>query len=118
MSVTYKEYIQYPVASTHNKDIIASSSLANSVGFCFRHKEDFSPEQVRTLEEMFRQNLPHNKTELTLQEFKKIMPSKNVSYLQITLFIYANLAIQVITSCVLLVTRCISQTLDGLVAFR
>jgi hypothetical protein len=34
---------------------------------------------VKTLEEMFKQNLPHNKTELTLQEFKKIMPSKNVS---------------------------------------
>jgi hypothetical protein len=47
--------------------------------FFFRHKEDFSPEQVKTLEEMFKQNLPHNKTELTLQEFKKIMPSKNVS---------------------------------------
>jgi hypothetical protein len=58
--------------------LISALNLPMSKLF-FRHKEDFSPEQVKTLEEMFKQNLPHNKTELTLQEFKKIMPSKNVS---------------------------------------
>jgi hypothetical protein len=38
---------------------------------------------------MFKQNLPHNKTELTLQEFKKIMPSKNVRHLQQIVLLWA-----------------------------
>ena len=39
---------------------------------------DLTEEQVKSLEEVFEQNLPPNKQSLTLKEFKKIMPSKNV----------------------------------------
>ena len=42
---------------------------------------DLTEEQVKSLEEVFRQNLPPNKESLTLKEFKKIMPSKNVRIL-------------------------------------
>ena len=39
---------------------------------------DFTEDQVKNLEEVFRLNLPPNKESLTLTEFKKLMPSKNV----------------------------------------
>ena len=39
---------------------------------------DLTEEQVKSLEEVFQLNLPPNKESLTLKEFKKIMPSKNV----------------------------------------
>jgi hypothetical protein len=39
---------------------------------------DLTEEQVKSIEEVFQQNLPPNKDSLTLKEFKKIMPSKNV----------------------------------------
>ena len=39
---------------------------------------DFTEEQVKNLEDVFRQNLPPDKDSLTLTEFKKLMPSKNV----------------------------------------
>ena len=39
---------------------------------------DLTEEQVQTLEDVFRQNLPPNQNTLTLKEFKKFMPSKNV----------------------------------------
>ena len=46
---------------------------------------DLTEEQVKSLEEVFRQNLPPNKESLTLKEFKKIMPSKNVRIFSIIL---------------------------------
>ena len=39
---------------------------------------NLTEEQVQILEDVFRQNLPPNQNTLTLKEFKKIMPSKNV----------------------------------------
>ena len=39
---------------------------------------DFTEEQVKNLEDVFRQNLPPDKDSLTLTEFKKLKPSKNV----------------------------------------
>ena len=47
-----------------------------------RHTDDFSPEQIRRLEEIFHQNLPPNKNFLTLHEFKNIMPSKNAFFVE------------------------------------
>lgn len=47
-----------------------------------RHTDDFSPEQIQRLEDIFRQHLPANKTTLTLEEFKKIMPSKNSFFVE------------------------------------
>ena len=41
---------------------------------------DLTEDQVKHLEDVFRQNLPANKECLTLTEFKKLMPSKNVSF--------------------------------------
>ena len=45
---------------------------------CFRDTMDLTEEQVQILEDVFRQNLPPNQNTLTLKEFKKFMPSKNV----------------------------------------
>ena len=39
---------------------------------------DLTEEQVQNLEDVFRQNLPPDQNTLTLKEFKKFMPSKNV----------------------------------------
>ncbi len=47
-----------------------------------RHTDDFSPERIRQLEEIFKQHLPPNKTFLTLTEFKNIMPSKNAFFVE------------------------------------
>lgn len=47
-----------------------------------RRPDDFSPEQVRQLEEIFKQHLPPNKNFLTLTEFKNIMPSKNAFFVE------------------------------------
>ena len=44
----------------------------------YRDTMDFTEEQVKNLEDVFRQNLPPDKDSLTLTEFKKLMPSKNV----------------------------------------
>ena len=44
----------------------------------FRDTMDLTEEQVQILEDVFRQNLPPNQNTLTLKEFKKFMPSKNV----------------------------------------
>ena len=46
--------------------------------FYYRDTLDFTEEQVKNLENVFRQNLHPNKEKLTLKEFKKLMPSKNV----------------------------------------
>ena len=40
---------------------------------------DLTEDQVKHLEDVFRKNLPANKECLSLTEFKKLMPSKNVS---------------------------------------
>ena len=45
---------------------------------CFRDTMDLTEDQVQNLEDVFRQNLPPNQNTLTLKEFKKFMPSKNV----------------------------------------
>ena len=45
-----------------------------------RDTMDLTEDQVKHLEEVFRRNLPKNKECLTLTEFKKLMPSKNVSF--------------------------------------
>ena len=45
-----------------------------------RDTMDLTEDQVKHLEDVFRQNLPANKECLTLTEFKKLMPSKNVSF--------------------------------------
>lgn len=47
-----------------------------------RLKKELSHEQAKTLEELFKQSLPANQTELTMQEFKKLMPSKNTFFVE------------------------------------
>ena len=47
-----------------------------------RYTDDFDQESVKLLEETFKENLPPGKDELTLNEFKKIMPSKNVFFVE------------------------------------
>ena len=46
----------------------------------FRDTMDLTEEQVQNLEDVFRQNLPPDQNTLTLKEFKKFMPSKNVRH--------------------------------------
>ena len=48
----------------------------------FRDNEDFSAEQVSKMRQVFSESLPPDKTSLTLEEFKKIMPNKNVFFVQ------------------------------------
>ena len=48
--------------------------------YYIRDTMDFTEEQVKEIEHIFRKNLPPNKESLTLPEFKKLMPSNNVSF--------------------------------------
>ena len=60
----------------------------------FRQTGAFSKENLAWLEKVFRDNVGEGKKEFTLQEFKKIVPSKNVNSLtQIVIFIYIFLEI-------------------------
>lgn len=47
--------------------------------FIFRHLSELTEENLKHLEKVFRENLAKDKEEFTLSEFKKIVPSKNVS---------------------------------------
>ena len=42
-----------------------------------RYTENFTPDQIKHLEDVFKSQLGKGKDHLTLDEFKKIMPSKN-----------------------------------------
>ena len=46
----------------------------------FRDHSNFTPERLAQMKQIFIENLPPGKGELTLTEFKKILPDKNVSY--------------------------------------
>ena len=46
---------------------------------CFRRNTELTAESIKHLEKVFRENLAKDKDEFTLSEFKKIVPSKNVS---------------------------------------
>ena len=48
--------------------------------YYIRDTIEFTEEQVKDIEHIFRKNLPPNKESLTLPEFKKLMPSNNVSF--------------------------------------
>ena len=43
-----------------------------------RNRTELTPENLKHLENVFRENLAKDKDEFTLAEFKKIVPSKNV----------------------------------------
>lgn len=47
--------------------------------FSSRHRSELTAENLKHLEKVFRENLAKDKEEFTLAEFKKIVPSKNVS---------------------------------------
>ena len=47
-----------------------------------RYSDDFTPDQIKHLENVFKQHLPANKSSLTLEEFKNIMPSKNAFFVE------------------------------------
>ena len=49
------------------------------LSFSFRRNKELTAESVKHLEKVFRENLAKDKDEFTLSEFKKIVPSKNVS---------------------------------------
>jgi hypothetical protein len=46
--------------------------------YCCRNRTELTPENLKHLENVFRENLAKDKNEFTLAEFKKIVPSKNV----------------------------------------
>ena len=45
----------------------------------FRQDGSLTKENIEWLETVFRENVGEGETEFTLQQFKKIVPSKNVS---------------------------------------
>ena len=45
----------------------------------FRRNTELTAESIKHLEKVFRENLAKDKDEFTLSEFKRIVPSKNVS---------------------------------------
>ena len=47
-----------------------------------RFSDEFNPVQVKALEEVFRRNLPPDQDQLSLQQFRRLMPTKNVSALR------------------------------------
>ena len=47
--------------------------------FCFSKRGVLNEENIAWLEQVFRENVGKGKEEFTLDEFKKIVPSKNVS---------------------------------------
>ena len=47
--------------------------------FNFRRNTELTAESIKHLEKVFRENLAKDKDEFTLSEFKRIVPSKNVS---------------------------------------
>ena len=48
--------------------------------FNFRRNTELTAESIKHLEKVFRENLTKDKAEFTLSEFKRIVPSKNVSF--------------------------------------
>ena len=46
------------------------------------YTDNFTSEQIKQLETVFKSHLPENKHTLTLEEFKKIMPSKNKFFVE------------------------------------
>ena len=47
--------------------------------FLYRRNTELTAESIKHLEKVFRENLAKDKDEFTLSEFKRIVPSKNVS---------------------------------------
>ena len=56
--------------------------------FNFRRNTELTAESIKHLEKVFRENLTKDKAEFTLSEFKRIVPSKNVSFQKITITKY------------------------------
>ena len=52
----------------------------------FRKRGVLNEENISWLEQVFRENVGKGKEEFTLDEFKKIVPSKNVSNLLFKIF--------------------------------
>ena len=52
--------------------------------FNFRRNTELTAESIKHLEKVFRENLTKDKAEFTLSEFKRIVPSKNVSFRKMT----------------------------------
>ena len=55
--------------------------LSTSLSLHHRNRTELTPENLKHLENVFRENLAKDKDEFTLYEFKKIVPSKNVNML-------------------------------------
>ena len=53
-------------------------TFLKSLSLHHRNRTELTPENLKHLENVFRENLAKDKDEFTLAEFKKIVPSKNV----------------------------------------
>ena len=58
--------------------------IFSSFNFHFRRNTELTAESIKHLEKVFRENLTKDKAEFTLSEFKRIVPSKNVSFRKMT----------------------------------
>ena len=61
---------------------MANFFLFSHFNFLFRRNTELTAESIKHLEKVFRENLAKDKDEFTLPEFKRIVPSKNVSCTQ------------------------------------
>ena len=69
--------------------------------FVRRNRTELTPENLKHLENVFRENLAKDKEEFTLAEFKKIVPSKNVSaisFIRHTIFKHVHFTMIVFTN--------------------
>ena len=66
------------------KSVIQDNCYKNynsyTIIFFFRRNTELTAESIKHLEKVFRENLAKDKDEFTLSEFKRIVPSKNVSW--------------------------------------
>ena len=69
-----KANLTHPISKLHK--IKFPYRISN---FNFRRNTELTAESIKHLEKVFRENLAKDKDEFTLSEFKRIVPSKNVS---------------------------------------
>jgi hypothetical protein len=65
--------------SRHFRETVAGSPTYNNLRGLCRKRGVLTEENIAWLEQVFRENVGKGKEEFTLDEFKKIVPSKNVS---------------------------------------
>ncbi len=71
----------FRLADVNHDNVVSVDEMVNFIFHISnpRSRSELTPENLKHLENVFRDNLAKDKNEFTLAEFKKIVPSKNVS---------------------------------------